>query len=78
MKRLAQYFIVFGSLMALLSCEKFLDVEPEFTQDAENYFLSPQDYELALIGAYDLLQTSFLTQWIGEIASGHSIAGGRV
>ena len=77
MKRLAQYFIVFGSLMALLSCEKFLDVEPEFTQDAENYFLSPQDYELALIGAYDLLQTSFLTQWIGEIASGHSIAGGE-
>ncbi len=77
MKRLAQYFLVFGSLMALLSCEKFLDVEPEFTQDAENYFLSPHDYELALIGAYDLLQTSYLTQWVGEIASDHAIAGGE-
>lgn len=77
MKRLAQYFLVFGSLMALLSCEKFLDVDPEFTQDAENYFLNPQDYELALIGAYDLLQTSYLTQWVGEIASDHAIAGGE-
>ena len=58
-------------------CEKFLDVDPEFQQDAENYFKSPQDYELALIGAYDLLQGSFMTIWIGEIASDNAIAGGE-
>lgn len=77
MKRIATFIIAIGSIAALVSCEKFLDVEPEFTQDAENYFLSPQDYELALIGAYDLLQVSYLTQWIGEIASDHAIAGGE-
>lgn len=60
-----------------LSCEKYLDLDPPYTQDAENYFNTPEDYELALIGAYDLLQGSFLTQWIGEIASDNSIAGGE-
>jgi len=64
-------------LLISAGCEKFLDVSPQFTQDAENYFNSPGDYELALIGAYDLLQGSFLTNWIGEIASDNSIAGGE-
>ncbi|MDG1758586.1 MAG: RagB/SusD family nutrient uptake outer membrane protein, partial [Schleiferiaceae bacterium] len=43
----------------------------------ENYFNQPSDYEMALTAAYDLLQTSYLTQWIGEIASGNAIAGGE-
>jgi starch-binding outer membrane protein, SusD/RagB family len=59
------------------SCEKFLDLNPLYTQDAENYFETPVDYERALIGAYDLLQSSFITVWIGEIASDNSIAGGE-
>ncbi len=32
---------------------------------------------MALIGAYDLLQASFLSVWIGEIASDNTIAGGE-
>ncbi len=59
------------------SCEKFLDINPLYTQDAENYFETPVDYERALTGAYDLLQSSFITVWIGEIASDNSIAGGE-
>jgi len=59
------------------SCEKFLDLNPLYTQDAENYFETPVDYDRALIGAYDLLQSSFITVWIGEIASDNSIAGGE-
>jgi hypothetical protein len=59
-------------------CEKsFLDLDPPYTQDAENYFNTADDYEQALIGAYDLLQASYLTVWIGEIASDNSIAGGE-
>ncbi len=58
-------------------CDKFLETDPLFTQDAENYFTNPQDYDLALIGAYDLLQGSFMNIWIGEIASDNSIAGGE-
>lgn len=64
-------------LLFPMSCEDYLDLDPPFAQDAENYFNTQEDYELALIGAYDLLQGSFITQWIGEIASDNSIAGGE-
>jgi len=67
--------LIAASLFA--SCEKFLDLNPLYTQDAENYFETPVDYERALTGAYDLLQSSFITVWIGEIASDNSIAGGE-
>jgi len=67
---------VFGSI-SLWSCKDYLDLEPEFAQDAENYFTTPEHYRLALTGAYDLLQASFLHVWIGEIASDNSIAGGE-
>lgn len=59
------------------SCEKFLTVNPPYTQDVENFFQSPEDYNRALTGAYDMLQSSFLTLWIGEIASDNAIAGGE-
>ena len=58
-------------------CKKFLAVDPPYSQDAENFFATPEDYERALTGAYDLLQGSFYSQWIGEIASDNSIAGGE-
>lgn len=58
-------------------CNKFLDIDPLYTQDSENYFQTPVDYERALTGAYDLLQGSFMSLWIGEIASDNSIAGGE-
>ena len=58
-------------------CEKFLNVTPPFTQDAENYFQTPADYEMALTGAYDLLQSTFMNVWISEIASDNTIAGGE-
>ena len=64
-------------MFSLTACEKFLELEPPFSQDADNYFTEPIHYELALIGAYDLLQGSFINIWIGEIASDNSIAGGE-
>ena len=76
--RSLKYFLV--SILIILSsssCEKFLSVDPQYTQDVENFFETKEDYERALVGAYDLLQGSFLTLWIGEIASDNSIAGGE-
>jgi starch-binding outer membrane protein, SusD/RagB family len=69
--------IVLPSLFIINACKKFLKVDPPYTQDAENFFQTPSDYERALTGAYDLLQGSFLSLWIGEIASDNSIAGGE-
>lgn len=60
-----------------MGCNDFLQVDPPYTQDAENFFQTEEDYERALIGAYDLLQGSYLNVWIGEIASDNSIAGGE-
>lgn len=64
-------------LLSVSSCKKFLDVNPPYGQDAENYFRTPADYEMALVAAYDLLQSSFMSVWIGEIASDNTIAGGE-
>jgi tetratricopeptide (TPR) repeat protein len=71
------YLALFFSLTITAGCKKFLDTDPLFTQDAENYFGNEEDYERALTGAYDLLQASFLDVWVGEIASDNSIAGGE-
>ncbi len=71
------FLLLAAVMVASTGCKKFLAVDPPYTQDAENFFATQEDYERALTGAYDLLQASFLTVWIGEIASDNSIAGGE-
>jgi len=77
MKTIFRISVLFLALTLFNGCKKFLAVDPPYTQDAENFFQTKEDYEKALIGAYDLLQGSFLSLWIGEIASDNSIAGGE-
>ena len=67
----------FSGFLILSGCKKFLDIDPPYTQDAENFFTNKSDYDRALIGAYDLLQGSFMSVWISEIASDNTIAGGE-
>ena len=69
--------LLFSISLFVGSCDDFLDVSPPYTQDAENFFLTEEDYERALIGCYDLLQASYLSVWLGEIASDNTIAGGE-
>jgi len=60
------------------SCtDDFVDRPVEYSIDSENYFNSKAEYESALIGAYDLLQTTFQTVLMGEIASDNSLCGGN-
>lgn len=73
----AKFILLSVLVMSALSCEDIVDIEPQFAQDADSYFNTEADYEQALIGAYDQLQTSYMTLWIGEIASDNSIAGGE-
>jgi hypothetical protein len=70
-------YIIITLLFFGSSCDDVLDIEPQYTQDAESFFKTPEDYERALIAAYDLLQTSYVDVFIGEIASDNSIAGGE-
>ncbi|WP_040397552.1 RagB/SusD family nutrient uptake outer membrane protein, partial [Cesiribacter andamanensis] len=77
MKTLRKYSLgLLAGLTLAVGCE-FTDIDPPYAQDADAFFNSPEDYELALVGAYDLLQTSYLSLWLGEIASDNAIAGGE-
>ena len=61
----------------LMSCsDDFVDVDPT-NENSEDYFNSEEDYQLALVGAYDLLQATYLNVMVGEIASDNTLAGGE-
>ncbi|RXP46499.1 RagB/SusD family nutrient uptake outer membrane protein [Lutibacter sp. HS1-25] len=57
--------------------DDFVDRDVKYSIDSENYFNSKSEYESALIGAYDLLQTTFQTVLMGEIASDNTLCGGN-
>ncbi|MEB8344760.1 RagB/SusD family nutrient uptake outer membrane protein [Flavobacteriaceae bacterium KMM 6898] len=78
-----KYKIFKSSLVAFLigavaiSCsDSFVDVD-SFDEDTESFFNSEEDYQSALIGAYDLLQSTYLNVMLGEIASDNTLAGGE-
>jgi hypothetical protein len=56
--------------------DDFVDVNST-AENSEDYFNSKADYEKALIGAYDLLQSTYLNVLLGEIASDNTLAGGE-
>ena len=61
-----------------VSCsDDFVDRPVEYSIDSENYFNSKSEYDKALIGAYDLLQSSFINVLMGEIASDNTLCGGN-
>jgi hypothetical protein len=66
------------SLCIYASCtDEFVNIEPQYSIDSENYFNVPEDYNQAVIAAYDLLQTTYLNAMLGEIASDNSLCGGE-
>jgi hypothetical protein len=79
MKKYIITFITGITLYAtlLISCsDDFVDRVPPFALGSENYFNSKDDYESALIGAYDLLHATYVNVMLGEIASDNTLAGG--
>jgi hypothetical protein len=66
------------SLLTTTSCtDEFVDVDPVYSLDSENYFNSESDYNNALIGAYDMLHSSYINVLMGEIASDNTLSGGE-
>ena len=63
------------SLVFFTACDDYIEVEP-IGPDADNYFNNEQEYESALIGAYDMLQSSFWNVLLGVAASDDYAAGG--
>ncbi|MEN8887048.1 MAG: RagB/SusD family nutrient uptake outer membrane protein, partial [Winogradskyella sp.] len=64
-------------LIIMASCsDDFIDVQSN-NENSEDYFNSEEDYQQALIAAYDMLQSSYLNVMLGEIASDNTLAGGE-
>jgi len=69
---------LFTALIFTVSCkDSFVEVSPEYSIDSENYFNSEDDYYMALIASYDLLQPSYANVIVGEIASNNTLCGGE-
>ena len=56
--------------------DDFVTVDSNDVNSAD-FFNSEEDYQNALIGAYDLLQTTYINVMLGEIASDNTLAGGE-
>jgi tetratricopeptide (TPR) repeat protein len=72
--------IVFGALVLFgaHSCgDGYLEDIQVYNIDSENYFNSESDYYDALVGAYDLLQSTYVNAILGEIASDNTLCGGE-
>ena len=71
---------VFAFCIAIISfsacSDDFVNVDSE-DQNSENFFNSEEDYQAALVAAYDLLQSTYINVMLGEIASNNTLAGGE-
>ncbi|WP_411766689.1 RagB/SusD family nutrient uptake outer membrane protein [Winogradskyella sp. A3E31] len=68
---------IFLALFIMASCsDDFVDVESN-AENSEDFFNTEEDYQEALIAAYDLLQSTYLNVMLGEIASDNTLAGGE-
>ena len=74
MKRIL--FVLLSSLTVWACTDDFVNVD-SFNEDTESFFNSEEDYQSALISAYDMLHSTYLNVMLGEIASDNTLAGGE-
>lgn len=69
--------ILIASCFVWVGCsDDFVDVDSE-DANSETFFNTEEDFQQALIGAYDLLQSTYINVMLGEIASNNTLAGGE-
>ena len=76
-KKLIMAALAFTILGGYTSCDDFTDITPEYTLGSQNYFNTETDYNNALIGVYDILQSTYINVLMGEIASDNTLCGGE-
>lgn len=79
MKFLKHITILITTIFLTSSCTDYVDFDPKENYEitADVYFNSVNDYEAAVVGAYDPLQWMYLNILIGDIASDNSLSGGE-
>lgn len=76
MKNLKITYILFAFLMVFSCSDSFVDVD-SLDENSEVFFNSETDYQLALVAAYDYLQTTSKFYQFAEIASDNTLCGGE-
>jgi hypothetical protein len=76
MKNLKSIFSLFALLIVLSCSDDFVYVDSE-DLNSEDFFNSEQDYQLALVAAYDYLATTAKFYQFAEIASDNTLCGGE-
>ncbi|QEE49922.1 RagB/SusD family nutrient uptake outer membrane protein [Flavobacterium alkalisoli] len=78
-RKIITAFMAFSILAVTnISCsDDFLERAPLYSISSDNYFNSEEDYNYALIAAYDILQSSYVNVILGEIASDNTLSGGE-
>jgi len=67
-----------AAFFIISSCsDNYVDSPPQYSIDSENFFNSEDDYYKALIGSYDILQSTYVNVIVGEIASDNTLCGGE-
>ena len=74
---LLHIIVTFICFLCIQCGDDFVNITPEYSIDSENYFNVKEDYEQAVVAAYDLLQTTYLNNMLGEIASDNTLCGGE-
>lgn len=74
MKKISLLFVL---LVSFGCSDDFVEVAPPFTISSETFFQTEEDFENALVGAYDILQSTYINVILGEIASDNTRAGGE-
>ncbi len=75
MGKLFKIIFLFILINLANACDDYVDIIPA-APNSENYFNNEQEYEDALIGVYDMLQTTMFNVMVGHTASDDIIAGG--
>ncbi|MBT8271989.1 MAG: RagB/SusD family nutrient uptake outer membrane protein [Bacteroidia bacterium] len=70
-----KYFFIM-IFLAMACSDDFVDVDSQ-DENSEDFFNSEEDYQNALIAAYDPLHSTYLNVMLGEIASDNTLAGGE-
>ncbi|WP_452221240.1 RagB/SusD family nutrient uptake outer membrane protein [Lacinutrix salivirga] len=77
MKKLKYIGLIVSLIVISYSCsDDFVNVSSQ-DSSSENFFNTEEDYQNALIAAYDMLQSTYLNVMLGEIASDNTLAGGE-
>ena len=65
MKKLNKITLLFILVTAVTACDSYVEIIP-IAPNSENYFNSEEEYEDALIGVYDMLQTTMFNIMVGH------------